>query len=106
MPDNRKYSDRAEYLKRAVAKRRIKIKKMVVDYKGGKCVLCGYDTCPEALDLHHKIASEKTFGISAGGLSRSWERVKDEADKCVLLCANCHRELHASIRQPVWETKQ
>jgi predicted HNH restriction endonuclease len=67
-------------------------------------MLCGYDKCIEALDLHHKDASQKDFGISSGGLTRSWELVKAEADKCVLLCANCHRELHANHVQPTWET--
>lgn len=105
MPDKRKYSDRAEYLKKAVAKRRKTMRKKVVDYKGGKCILCGYDACINALDLHHRIADQKEFGISAGGFSRSWERIRKEADKCVLLCANCHREIHAEYRQPTWATK-
>jgi hypothetical protein len=99
MPDNRKYSDRAEYLKKAVAKRRTKVKKMAVEYKGGKCESCKYDKCIEALDFHHLDPKTKSFGISAGGFSRSWQSIKDEADKCVLLCANCHREIHSENRQ-------
>lgn len=105
MPDKRTYSDRAEYLKMAVAKRRKTMRKQVVAYKGGSCELCGYNSCIDALDLHHRIASQKEFGISAGGFSRSWERIKIEADKCVLLCANCHREIHAGYKQPTWVTK-
>jgi hypothetical protein len=105
MPDTRRYSDRAEYLKQAVAKRRKKMRKLVVEYKGGKCTLCDYSECIDALDLHHRIASDKEFGISAGGFSRSWDRIKAEADKCVLLCANCHREVHAGYRQPTWVTE-
>lgn len=105
MPDSRKYADRAEYLKIAVAKRRQKIRQMLVEYKGGSCVLCGYDACINALDLHHMDASGKDFGISSGGLTRSWEKNKFEADKCVLLCANCHREIHAGYKQPTWATK-
>jgi hypothetical protein len=42
MPEKRTYADRAEYLIKAVAKRRRRLKEMVVKYKGGKCVLCGY----------------------------------------------------------------
>jgi hypothetical protein len=105
MPDSRTYADRAEYLKRAVTKRRRKIRQMLVEYKGGVCVLCGYGQCIDALDLHRKDASGKDFGISSGGLTRSWEKVKAEADKCVLLCANCHREIHAGYKQPTWATR-
>ena len=95
MPDTRTYADRAEYLKKAVAMRRKTIKARVVEYKGGKCILCGYKRSIEALDLQHTDSSKKQFGISGQGLTRSWKRVKAEADKCVLICANCHRELHA-----------
>ena len=95
MPDTRKYADRAEYLKLAVAKRRKKIKAMVVEYKGGECILCGYKKCTEVFDLHHLNRSQKEFGLGSDGLTRSWKRTKKEADKCILVCANCHRELHA-----------
>lgn len=104
MPERRKYADRAEYLKKAVAKRRKKVREMLVEYKGGKCELCGYNLCIDALDLHHKIPATKEFGISSSGLTRSWEKNKAEADKCVLLCANCHREIHAGYKQPNWVT--
>jgi deoxycytidylate deaminase len=97
MPEKRKYSDRAEYMKRAVAKRRRKLKAMVVQYKGGKCILCGYNKCIQAFDLHHKEDSKKEFGLSTRGLTRSWEKTKKEADKCILVCANCHREIHAEL---------
>jgi len=99
MPEKRTYADRAEYLKRAVAKRRKKIKAMVVEYKGGKCKMCGYKKCVEALDLHHVRPTQKDFSLASSGLTRSWERTKREADKCILVCANCHRELHAGIVQ-------
>jgi hypothetical protein len=106
MPDRRTYADRAEYLKKAVASRRKKIRLMLVEYKGGKCELCGYMACIDALDLHHIEATTKDFGISSSGLTRSWEKNKAEADKCVLLCANCHREIHAGYKQPAWATRQ
>lgn len=105
MPERRTYADRAEYLKKAVAKRRKKVREMLVDYKGGKCELCNYNQCIDALDLHHKDPFTKEFGISSSGLTRSWEKNKAEADKCVLLCANCHREIHAGYKQPTWVTK-
>jgi len=97
--DKRKYSDRAEYLKKAVSERRKMIRKMAIDYKGGKCALCGYDKCLQALEFHHVNGGGKDFGISAKGYTRSWNQVKSELDKCILLCANCHREVHDDITQ-------
>lgn len=101
MPDRRKYADRAEYLKKAVAERRRTIRKKLVEYKGGSCINCGYNQCIDALDLHHLDAKTKDFGISSQGLTRAWSTVKKEADKCILLCANCHREIHAGMMQPL-----
>ena len=95
--EKRTYADRREYLKAAVAARRRKLKLMVIEYKGGSCVVCGYNRYPGAFDLHHLDGSTKEFGLSMQGLTRSWERVKAEADKCVLVCANCHREIHGGI---------
>jgi hypothetical protein len=97
MPDLRNYADRSEYLKKAVTKRRQAVRKKLIEYKGGCCNLCGYDKCIDALDLHHLDASQKEFGISSGGLTRAWSKVVAEADKCILICANCHREVHAGV---------
>lgn len=103
MPQKRKerrtYADRKEYLKKAVAARRRKLKLLVIEYKGGKCIICGYDKYPGAFDLHHVDGSTKEFGLSMEGLTRSWEKTKAEADKCVLVCANCHREIHGGLAQ-------
>ena len=99
MPDKRKYADRAEYLKQAVTKRRRKLKQLIVEYKGGKCIICGYNRSAWAFDLHHVDGSLKEFGLSVRGLTHSWEKLKQEADKCVLVCANCHREIHAGFSQ-------
>lgn len=99
MPYKRKYADRAKYLIKAVAKRRKKILEMAIEYKGGKCILCGYNKCIQSLYFHHVGNSKKDFGISDRGYTRSWERVKQEIDKCILVCANCHRELHVGIKQ-------
>lgn len=74
-------------------RKRTKIK--LVEYKGGKCECCGYSKCIEALEFHHLDPSKKDFQIS--GTSKSFEALKKEADKCVLVCANCHREIHAGL---------
>lgn len=72
-----------------------KRKETCVKYLGGKCKLCGYSRCLQALDFHHKNPKEKDFGIS--GNKMDWTKIKNELDKCVLLCANCHREEHERI---------
>lgn len=98
--EKRTYRDRAEYLIKAVAKRRKKIKEMAIEYKGGKCCICGYKRCNSAFDFHHLDEKNKKFGLGLNGLTRSWERTRQEIDKCILVCANCHREIHEGITQP------
>ena len=95
--DKRKYSDRRQYLIHAVHKRRKKVRSMAVAYKGGQCARCGYDRCVEALEFHHTDPTKKDFGVSSKGYTRSWKRVQEELDKCVMLCANCHREVHVEL---------
>lgn len=92
--ETRTYADRKAYLKKAVSERRRKLREMALEYGGGKCQKCGYKRCARALSFHHKDPTEKDFGLSARGLTRSWEKIKKELDKCILLCANCHMETH------------
>lgn len=99
MPDKRTYADRADYLKKAVAKRRKRIRALAVSALGGKCIMCGYIRSVAALDIHHRDSSRKSFGVSEDGCTRSWERVQKEIADCVLICANCHREIHAGVSQ-------
>lgn len=93
------YQKRKVSLIAAVKRRRKKLREMAIDYKGGSCQICGYNRCGAALDFHHVDEKQKEFGISAKGYTRSWEKVKEELDKCVMLCANCHREVHAGLLQ-------
>lgn len=76
-------------------KKRKKIE--LVNYKGGKCSYCGYNKCITALEFHHQDPLQKDFSIS--GSSYSIERMKQEVDKCILLCSNCHREEHEKLRK-------
>jgi len=99
MLTKRKYSDCAKYIIKAVSKRRQKVREIAIDYKGGECIFCGYNKCFKALEFHHINSDGKDFGISDKGYTRSWKKVQKEIDKCVLVCANCHRELHAGIKQ-------
>ncbi|TSD02121.1 MAG: HNH endonuclease [Parcubacteria group bacterium Athens0714_25] len=78
-----------------VDKRRKDIKKKSLQYKGGACQICGYNKCENALAFHHLEPAAKDFGVSEKGYTRSWDRVKSELDKCILLCSNCHIEVHA-----------
>ena len=82
---------------KAVINWRRRTKYKLVEYKGGKCenLHCGYDRCIEALEFHHLDPNEKDFGI--GGSTRSFEFLKKEVDKCVMLCSNCHKEVHAGV---------
>jgi hypothetical protein len=95
--ESRKYSDRRDYLISAVKKRRKVLRTKAIWYKGGRCEICGYSKCSDALEFHHLEKDMKDFGISSKGYTRGWGRVKEEIDKCILVCANCHRELHAGI---------
>jgi hypothetical protein len=79
----------------AVHKRRHVLKEKSIEYKGGKCEKCGYDKSKRALSFHHLDPNEKEFTVSSA--NKSWERVKSELDKCLLLCMNCHMELHDEI---------
>jgi 5-methylcytosine-specific restriction endonuclease McrA len=98
--DTRTYEERRGYLIAAVRKRRLKIRQMAIAAKGGRCEKCGYNRCIEALEFHHKSGLDKEFGLSERGYARSWKRVEKELEKCVLLCANCHRETHAEVAAP------
>ena len=82
-----------------VMKRRRKIKIMAVEYKGGKCVECNYSKTNSALEFHHIDPKEKDFSLSQKGNCYAWEKVKKELDKCLLFCANCHREVHDEINE-------
>lgn len=82
----------------SVIKRRRLLKVKAVEYKGGKCEICGYDKCIDALEFHHLDPQKKEFGIAQKGYTRSWNNVKKELDKCLLLCSNCHKELHFKLK--------
>lgn len=78
---------------------RRRLKKKAIDYKGGKCERCGYNKYQGALQFHHKDPSKKDFAIGSGGHTRAWDKVKIELDKCELVCANCHFEIHGEVAQ-------
>ena len=71
----------------------------LIKARGGCCSRCGYNKCFAALEFHHRDPSTKDFQLANNGGVPSFERLKEEADKCDLLCANCHREEHERLRQ-------
>lgn len=87
----KKFLNESNY--RHVKKRRSKLKEELVEYKGGRCEICGYNKCIEALEFHHLNREEKDFTISSYS-NLSIDKLKKEVDKCILVCANCHREIH------------
>lgn len=74
-----------------------KTKLKAIYYKGGECQICHYKKSIRALQFHHLDPSQKDFGISGG--TKSFEKMKPELDKCILVCANCHSEIHDGIIQ-------
>ena len=83
---------KAKFLKQQADKRRQR-KLDAIEYKGGKCFDCGSEYHPSVYEFHHLDPASKD--VSPAHLkSASWERFKAELDKCVMLCANCHRQRH------------
>lgn len=81
-----------------------KLKSQMIEYKGGCCQRCGYDKYQGALEFHHSDPSEKDFNPSHLKKYAFDDRIKSELDKCVLVCANCHREIHYEMKQKEKET--
>ena len=76
------------------------IKSLAVKYKGNKCEICDNTYCYASFDFHHKNPKEKDFSLSSSSSKRycsSLDKIKDELDKCHLLCVNCHRETHYGL---------
>lgn len=72
------------------------MKLQAIKLLGGKCCKCGYDKCIDALEFHHENQDDKEFKLGSGN-TMSWKDYKTEAMKCILVCSNCHKEIHAKI---------
>ena len=84
----------------AVSDRRRRVKEILVAEAGGRCVVCGFDAYVGALQFHHRDPATKAFEVSRQGITRSLDRLRLEARKCVLLCANCHAMVEAGLLLP------
>lgn len=80
-----------------VARRRRRIKEILVEEAGGACLICGYSRYLGALQFHHLDPAAKEFELSLGGLTRGIDAARQEAAKCVVLCSNCHAEVEAAV---------
>lgn len=83
----------------ATVEHRRRRKLRAIEYMGRTCQACARDGVPAIFEFHHRDAAEKSFGISHTGIPHKWETVIAELAKCVMLCANCHREVHAGVRE-------
>lgn len=86
------------YCSNCLRKRQIennrKNKLLSIEYKGGKCIRCGYKKCPAALAFHHRNPEEKNLDWKRMRNYADFEKLKVELDKCDLVCNNCHTEIH------------
>jgi hypothetical protein len=73
------------------------LKQEIVVFFGGRCARCGYNRYLGSLELHHTNPDVKEFDF-AHSRSTTFEKIKPELEKCILLCANCHREEHARLK--------
>lgn len=72
------------------------MKVQAIKLLGGKCSICGYNKCLDALEFHHEDPSVKEFKLGSGN-TMSWKIYKSEALKCILVCSNCHKEIHSKL---------
>ena len=79
-----------------VLRRKYQTKLRLIERLGGKCSSCGYNKCMGSLQFHHTVGT-KSFSIG-GNYNRALAELQLEADKCVILCANCHGEHHYDHR--------
>lgn len=98
---------RLRHIRKEAANREVELRKekklRAVAFFGGVCFLCKCGYPAMVFEFHHLDSKKKDFEIATRGMQRSWPRIAAELAKCVMLCANCHREVHSGIQflQPV-----
>lgn len=75
--------------------RRFRAKAAAIKYMGGKCAKCGWQGDQAVFQFHHVRSNKKDFAIG-NVANKSWDIIKKELKKCVLLCANCHAVEHST----------
>jgi hypothetical protein len=67
---------------------------------GGRCCCCKYSKALSALEFHHVDPKTKDFGLGAiRGSFKAWDKIVAELRKCVMVCSNCHAEIHEGVRE-------
>jgi len=79
-------------------------KERLIKHKGGKCCICGYDKCATSLSFHHIDPKEKSFGIG-DRRSAPLKEILKELEKTILVCNNCHGEVHAGLHDDLIENE-
>jgi hypothetical protein len=80
----------------AVTRRKQKLRRLLVEEAGGCCAVCGYARCIISLHFHHVRPEQKLFPMTMA-IGKSIARFREEAKKCVLVCANCHGEIETGL---------
>ena len=96
--DHYKKNKKEIYLRKYA--RRIKIRNEAKKLLGNKCSICGYNKCNNALEFHHQ-GGDKEGHVSRMIKNLSRHKVLKEIKKCILVCANCHREIHGGVSYKV-----
>lgn len=91
-----KHQERSKIFKK---QNRFAKKEQIINLFGGKCQICSYDKCQSVLSFHHLPGTDKKFTISDAIVRKrkSEQELVDELKKCILVCANCHGEIHAGL---------
>ena len=80
----------------AVTRRHQKVRTILIAEAGGACAVCGYAACRVNLHFHHVDPAQKSFQMTMAR-GKSLASYRDEARKCVLVCANCHGEIESGL---------
>ncbi len=92
--DSTRRDNQSRKHQKTVLRRSMKLQ--AIKLLGNKSCLCGYNKCIDALEFHHRNPSEKEFKLGSGN-TISWKDYKNEALKCILVCSNCHKEIHSKL---------
>jgi superfamily II DNA helicase RecQ len=90
----RKKNRNKDYILRSRKRQERRYKEVLLTLKEPGCSLCGYNECAEALDFHHINPSNKEKCVNRFS---TLTKLRNEASKCAIVCANCHREIHAGV---------
>jgi len=94
LQDQQRYLNNKEEIKKQCKQRYLDYKQKLLKFKKNGCMVCGYNKCSRALEFHHLDPSKKEHTIAN---IRSKDTLTTELDKCVLLCSNCHQEVHDGL---------